>query len=677
MMLKIKQHGLNSFFFLSLLLGLANVAFAQEHCDDLPSKKVRKLLDEGTNRKYLLHEQIRFLTEAIELDEDCIICRFERAMLYFEHAEKRRVDYGQAEKEFRDVVTRCPYYHADPWYYLGLISYMNKDYSEAKKAFEFYVKFPPDDPEKLGKDADKKYDDVKEVMEEIDFYAEFYDNPVPFEPEVVRKVSGSGDEYLPMISPDNSLLFFTRKSMKKTRGDLFEKEIELFMWANRDTINFDYSEGSKMPPPFNLGDHYGGVTISVNNKELFVTVCKVRSDGYNDCDIYVSRWTRLYNEKYGSIEWGWGELEDLGEGVNTQGGWEAQPSVTPDGKTLYFATARETSIDYSIDIYVSTKQEDGTWGQAVPVAGGINTSANEKSPFIHADSKTLYFSSNGGFGAGGYDIFYTRQDSNNTWQEPKNIGFPINSSQDEHGLIVSMDGNFAYFSTNRLEGEGGYDIYRFALPGLARPEEVVLVKGNVSENGAVMDESTKVTIRNLKTRAIRDVKIDQEDGSFATVVNVSRNDYLVQIESEESAFEAYILSKSHSQPEGIVDLDIELSELAIGEDYVLNDIFYETNKANIDQTSKWLLDAFADYLKKNPTIKIMILGHTDNVGDDMDNYALSADRAFTVKEYLVEQGVNAKRIDFKGYGESQPRATNETAEGRALNRRTEFRLLDK
>ena len=669
-------------YFLSILIfGLLFLSIpeaqAQNDCTNDLGKKTRKLIEEGKNRKYLIREQIDFLNEALEIDEDCLECRFQLGMLYFDKAKRGNGSYTNSTRFFRELVAQCPTYHSDAWYYLGLIAYGQQDYPEALKAFEAYIHFPPDDASKFSKDSDKKYDDVKEVIDEIEFFAEFYGNPVSFEPEVVKNVSTRGDEYLPMISPDNELIFYTGKYRKKAKGDLFEREIEQFMWSKRPQINAEFEKGEALEPPFNLGDNYGGVSISVNNKELYVTVCKPRSDGYNDCDIYVSRYEKTFDEKFGSWDWGWSELENLGPNINTNDGWEAQPSITADGNTIYYATARETSKDHSIDIFTAKRQADGTWGKSHPMGEEINTSGNEKSPFIHSDSKTLYFSSDGRMGAGGYDIFYSRQDSAGLWSEPKNIGHPINSDKDEHGLIVSTDGKTAYYSTNSLQGIGGYDIYRFAMPEEAKPENVILVKGEIKNADDFDIQETKITIKNLQTQTITEIEIDQDDGKYAMVINIEKNDYLLQIEKEDAAFEAHVFTRVNSEKIGVVSIDFDPETIKIGSDYVINDIYYATNSADIDESSKWVLDAFADYLIRYPNIKVMILGHTDNVGDELANYALSADRAFTVNEYLERKGVAANRVDFKGYGESNPIESNNTPEGRALNRRTEFRILEK
>ena len=659
------------------LLNSVVVSRAQSSCTDDLSKKTLKLVEDGKNRKHLIREQITFLKEALEIDESCLECRFQLGLLYFDKAKRSNGSYSNSTNYFRELVALCPTYHSDAWYYLGLIAYGHQDYQEALKAFKEYIHFPPDDASKFSKDADKKYDDVKEVIEEIEFLAEFYGNPVPFEPEVVKNVSTKGDEYLPMISPDNEIIFYTGKYHKKAKGDLFEKEIELFMWSKRTAINEEFEKGEALGQPFNLGDNYGGVSISINNKELYVTVCKPRSDGYNDCDIYVSRFEKIYDEKYGTWDWGWSELVNLGPNINTNDGWEAQPSITSDGNTIYYATARETSKNHSIDIFTAARQPDGTWGKAHPIGGKINTNGNEKSPFIHSDSKTLYFSTDDRMGAGGYDIYYSRHDSASGWSEPKNIGYPINSDKDEHGLIVSTDGKTAYYSTNSLQGVGGYDIYRFALPVEAKPEKVILIKGEIKDADDFDIQATKITLKNLQTQAIKEIEIDSDDGKYAVVINLEKNDYLLQIEKEDAAFEAHVFTGVRSQKIGIVSIDFEPEAIKIGSDYVINDIYYATNSADIDESSKWVLNAFADYLIRYPNIKVMILGHTDNIGDKLANYALSADRAFTVKELLESQGVPPGRIDFKGFGETSPIANNETPEGRALNRRTEFRILDK
>jgi len=633
-------------------------------------------LEKGGSKKYSRTERIAFLKDALEIDEECLPCMYLLGKEYFIKAKAGHASYRTSEENFKELVQLCPEFHSDPYYYLGIIYYGRNSYQDALFYFKGYVNFPTDDESKFSKDSDKKYDDVKEVIDELEFKASFYGNPVPFNPVKVNRISTLNDEYLPMLSPDNEIIFFTRKSMKKAKGDLFAIEIEELVLGQRTHFDSAFDVGEAMEAPFNLGDNYGGVSLSIDNKEMFITICTKRMDGYNNCDIFLSKYEKQFDEEYMAWDWAWGEPVNLGEEINTPDGWEAQPSISGDGKTLYFATAREASMENSIDIYQSSRSEDGTWSKAIPIDGGINTIGNEKSPFIHSDSKTLYFSCDNREGAGGYDIFYVRLNADSTWSKSKNIGFPINSDKDEHGLIVSVDGKKAYYASNQIKGHGGYDIFSFEMPVEAKPDKIVLLKGEVEMDEGDYIEDIKVTLKNVQTKKISEIDVDQEDGKFAIVMNVEKNDFILEVEKEGAPFEAHVFTKNDSV-EVISHVEYTPKLVEVGEEYVINDIHYQTNSADFDQASEYMLEAFSEYLVKNKNMSVVIIGHTDNVGDELANYALSADRSFTVKLFLESKGVPESRIDFKGMGETKPIATNDSAYGRALNRRTTFKVVEK
>lgn len=676
-MLRNRLTGLKtSVLFFAFIFLFNNINFSQEACEQDLSSKTLKLLEKGKSKKHPRNERMGYLNEALEIDENCLECMFILGIDYFKKAKSSSASYKPSENNFKELIRLCPNYHSDPYYYLGVIYYGRSNYGEALKYFELFVQFPLDDDSKFSKDYEKNYDDVKEVIRELEFKASFYGNPVPFEPNKVAHISTSADEYLPTMSPDNEIIFFTRKSLKKAKGDLFSKEIEELTIGRRIDSYSNFDEGFAMEAPFNLGDNYGGVSLSIDNKEMFITVCKPRMDGYNNCDIYVTHYEKYFDESMMTWDWGWSELENLGPNVNTPDGWEAQPTISGDGKTLYFATARESSIDHSIDIFKSNRNPDGSWSEAVSMGSKINTRGNEKSPFIHSDSKTLYFSCDSRPGAGGYDIYYLRLQKDSTWSKAVNIGYPINTDKDEHGLIVSTDGKKAYYASNNIQGHGGYDIYRFDLPPEAKPDNIVLLKGEVDRSEDEYIEDIKVTLKNVQTKKVSEVKLDKDDGKFAVVINVSESDFVLEIEKEGAPFEARVFTKADSTI-AVSKIDYKPKLLSVGEEYVINDIHYPSNSSDFDRASEIMLEAFADYLIKHPKIKVIIQGHTDNIGDELANYALSADRAFTVKLFLEDRSVAEKRIEFKGLGENEPIASNDSEAGRALNRRTTFKVLAK
>ena len=652
---------------------------AQSDCDLSVSKKAEKLLSEAQNSSRLSNaERYELVQRAVEEDPDCLRCNMDLARLSFRKAEATRTSWQGALQHFQKVKSLCPDYHADVYYYLGLIYYSIQEYTEAAEAFNSFLEFPTGDASKVSRDHSKKIADVNSLIEEVYFYSEFYENPVPFDPQRVSGINTPQNEYLPMLSPDNEIIFYTRQFTEKRKGDLISREIEEFMQSERADYTEPFPAGKVLPPPFNVGDNYGGVSISVDNREMYITVCTPVAGGYNNCDLYVTH----RKEVNGDLQWS--ELENLGPEVNTPDGWEAQPSLSSDGKTLYFASVRAGSTpdedgNPTIDIYYTTRKADGTWNAATPAGPVINTAGNDKSPFLHSDSRTLYFASNGRIGAGGYDIFYSRQNKDGSWSKPKNIGYPINTAQDEHGLIVSTDGKYAYYASADLEKAQGLDIFSFAMPGKARPDKVLLLKGTIeTETGEPLTDA-HLEIKYSDTTKVEHIPIRNSDGGYAAVINLHRSDQvLVTVKTREPGLQ--FTSRSFSLADtlrAVQTINQKVEELKPGSSFAIEDIHFATNSSDILPDSKKILKEFADYLKEHPRLKIRIEGHTDNVGDDYYNLVLSTDRAFEIMGYLQEQGVPGPRMKFAGYGETRPIADNTTAEGRAANRRTEFLVLEK
>ena len=296
-------------------------------------------------------------------------------------------------------------------------------------------------------------------------------------------------------------------------------------------------------------------------------------------------------------------MRNLGPNINGPQTWEGQPSLSADGKTLYFASARPGGYG-KIDIYYSERNQDGSWSKAKNIGRPINSPESDKSPFIHTDSKTLYFvseSSDDRWGAGDFDIFYTKQDiASGIWDKPINIGYPINSEGPEESLIVSLDGHFGYFSSQRKEGRGGKDLFYFDIPEDAKPEKVILAKGKVdAEDPGLLNSSKLVMTDENGEKKEQDINFDEE-GDFVAVVNVEKikGDALIQLEGDQTAFQSILLTSDDIADGVVKNKDLEIKKVTNGESYTLNDILYETNSSKIVSSSKLVLDAFADWLKK-------------------------------------------------------------------------------
>jgi outer membrane protein OmpA-like peptidoglycan-associated protein/tetratricopeptide (TPR) repeat protein len=657
-------------------------------CGKPSDKKVVKLLDEASKAKAAM-ERHQKLKSALEVDGECAECLFQLGVSAYRIGKEGGKGYQAAQRYFDQLEAKCPQYHSDVPYLKGIMYYAEDQFAEAAKSFEAFRKFPSDDPSKMSTDYDKKYADVEAVMPELQFYVDFYKNTAPLNPQLIRNVSTPAKEYLPMLSPDNELLFFTRVSKRQAKGDIVSREVEELTEARRPDVKADFNAGRALPEPFNLGDGYGGLTISVNNQEMFVTVCgPADARGYKNCDIFRSHYETKFDLDKGGQTFEWAGLENLGPNINTPDGWESQPSLSADGNTLYFAASRLNTD--GIDIFQSSRDSTGQWSPARPVKG-INTTGDEKAPFMHSDSRTLYFAakppndesgrideSRGYKGAGGYDIFFSKLNDDGTWSRPKNIGHPLNTDQDEHGLIVSADGHTAYFASARYQGAGDLDIFGFELPKEARPDDILVVKGEVrNEKGELVRDAT-VEIEYMDSRKVDIIRVDSLTGRYATVVKLKEgSDVIMTVKKKDHVFDSRSFAVEDTVRAGVAKVDMTVQKIEVGKSYRVNDIKYATNSAAITKSSEYIVDELIGFLNENPTVKIRVGGHTDSRGNAADNMKLSNDRALTVKEYMQGHGINGSRLTHQGFGPEKPLATNDTEEGRAQNRRTEFVIVSR
>ena len=574
----------------------------------------------------------------------------------------RMIDY------FEKAIEYCPEIeNYRILYVLGEHYYLEKDYATAKAYLNDYIS------NRQGYKTDQLRDRAEFFITVIDDYLDLMSNPVDFNPVKVGGVSTDRDEFLPSLSPDNKYMFFTRKQMVDTRTFKGYEEREVF---NRSKNNYDgsFTEGMPMDAPFNRGLDQGGSSVSVDNKMIFVTAIQMVPKKFNGKTTLYAMGDIYYTE---FIDGSWTELKSVGPEVNQRDLWEGQPSISADNKTLFFSRAINKVIPgehYGLmDIYKATRLEDGTWGHVKNLGPTINTSGNEKSPFMHSDSYTLYFSSDAHVGVGGFDIYYSKLNKEDEFEKPKNIGYPINSEEDEHGFIVSTDGKFGYFAS--LMDEESLDIYRFELYEQARPEKVVFVKGETISGKEAID-GLEIKLKNVVTNKEVDAVLDQNTGEYVGVIAVKEDeDVLMTAKKDGYAFTSQYISSNETVVGKPVKADMEVKKIQKGETYRINNINFATNSYELNNVITSILDEFGAYLIRNPGLAVELHGHTDDVGDRDKNQILSENRAKAVYEYLIQAGVEASRLSFKGYGPSKPVASNDSEEGRALNRRTEFLVI--
>ena len=632
-----------------------------DSCKIKLDKKTEKIYQQGIDlfrqKNYNLAGQM--MRKVVAEEPGCVDAFFVLGMI---NVKKQDNNFREAEKNFRKVVELCPFYDVYTYYYLGEIYYGRENFDSAARNLEIFLK----DVDKIKKDED--YNRAVELQKYARFYLEITRNPVPFQPRVVEGVSTPEDEYLPILSPDNQMALFTRERKIAAGRNSLVKETrtqEKFMFSLRQPDG-KFGESEEMPEPFNINNNEGGATLTADNNTLYYTVCKFDNDKkYLNCDIY-------YSENVGGT---WSPIRSVSSKINLPGSWESQPSVSADGQTLYFVSDRTGGYG-GYDIYRSIRNASGEWGTPINLGPSINSKGNEKSPFIHPDGKTLYFSSDGWPGLGGYDIFYSKINDRGTWSKPTNIGFPINSTEDEIGFFVSTDGTLGFFASNKFKGNGGWDLYSFDLYDAARPEKVLFIKGNVKTESSEEPTKARIELKNLETKQVSQIPMDSITGNYVAVAPFN-SDYIMTVKKADHVYESKYIAKTDTIFKVPAKVDIEMKPIELNKSYRINDIYFPFNSFDLSDESKVVLDQLMDFLNENKTICIQIQGHTDNIGNDAGNLKLSENRARSVYNYLVEKGITETRLNYKGFGKSMPVTDNDSDTGRAKNRRTVFVITHK
>lgn len=551
----------------------------------------------------------------------------------------------QAIKSYKNAIAIDSAFFVPAYYILANLLFDQQQYSESIIYYKKYSAY------QNIREAEKAR--LSRNLKSAEFRIDAMANPVPFKPvNLGPNVNTAGYEFVNYISPDRQRLYFTRRM---TSGD--RRDEQFFYCIN--VKDSEWSPSSDIGPPINTEGDEGAMTVSPDGQYLFFSGCN-SMNGFGSCDLYVSR---LNGNQ-------WSEPVNLGPVVNTRD-WESQPSFSSDGRTLYFVSNRPGGYGES-DIWITRMLESGEWSTPVNAGEVINTKEAERGPFIHPDALTLYFSSKGHTGMGQGDLFYSTL-KDGKWSEPVNLGYPVNTDDDEITMIVDNEGRYAYYSSTREEGLGLQDIYRFELHKGVKPGKVSYMKGIVYDSIThkpleaivkLLDPSTGDTI--ISSRS------NPGDGSFLLVIPGGRN-YALNVERQGYLFySAYFEMAVESDYIDPFRKDIPLKPIKEGESMVLRNIFFATDSFNLLPESTAELDQLVRLLATNKGMDIEISGHTDNEGTEVYNQVLSEKRARSVYNYLLKAGIEPQRLKYRGYGQSVPIATNETPEGRALNRRTEL-----
>ncbi len=590
------------------------------------------------------------LQKALKEDEQFI----EAHMLLGQIYDEQKL-YEKAIDAFNNVIEIDPEFFPNVLFTIADEEFILGRYKDSKGHLEKYLTFT-NIPPKIKKRA-------AFLVQCCNLSIDLINHPVPFVPfNLGDSINSEFSEYSPSLTIDEQTMIVTRLR-PADKSTITGRSLEEDFYSCVKNLDSTWGRMRPVGPPLNSHGNEGCPSLTADGKILYFTICD-RSDGMGSCDIY-------YSQRIGKR---WSDPINMGVKVNSSA-WDTQPSISPDGNILYFTSSRPGTKGYS-DIWKTSKDESGNWTSPVNLGDSINTDGTEQTPFIHSDGKTLYFSSNGHPGMGGMDIFYSHMDDKGNWSKAVNIGYPINSGDADGYLFVNARGNKAYFASDKYGGKGGLDIYSFDLYEEARPTAVTYMKGTVYDSKTHQRLQAKFELIDLSTSmtAVQS-NSDAQSGEFMVslptdrnyALNVSRDGYLFYSENFE-------LKGDHSQLKPYVK-DILLQPIESGSIVVLKNIFFDFDKSDLKPESQVELNRLVDLLKRNARMKIEIGGHTDNKGTPVYNQVLSENRAKSVYEYLVNKGIDKSRLSYKGYGLTQPMATNDTEEGRATNRRTEFKVV--
>lgn len=498
-------------------------------------------------------------------------------------------------------------------------------------------------------------------------------NPVDIIVTSIENVNSKYPEYAPVVSADEQTMIFTTRRMAKSNGEDGESN------QKKDPIDFKYYEdlyiskkgkdgtwgAAKPMSNINSEGHEASIGLTVDGQQLFIYSAQDDPQG----DIYYSKlegnnWTKPV----------------AFDPVNSKAS-ETHACFSADGKTIYFTSNRKGGFG-GFDIYRVTLLPNGEWSKPLNLGSKINTEFDERAPFIHPDGVSLFFASNGHETMGGFDIFQATELGDDGWSTPENIGYPINTTEDDLFFTTSVDGKRSYYASEKDNGLGEKDLYMITLPKPdVQPMTVMSGTFSLGDKSGTIPADAQIIVKDNESGEIVGIyKPNKKTGKYLFILPPGKN-YNVTYEAEGYLFKSENLIVPKNSAFQSMKKEIKLAPIKANESIVLNNVFFEFNSYELTADSKTELNKLFSLLSNNPSIKVEIQGHTDSKGNNSLNMKLSQNRAESVRKYLVKKGIKASRVVAVGYGETKPIAKNTNAdgsdneEGRALNRRIELKIL--
>jgi len=673
------------FISLNIFSQTKNVEFTKESFPNNISQLDEALKDIGDGDYYYndgignIEVAISFYLKANQFNPNNALLNYKIALCYLEvKPVNQAIKHFYIAQELDDRVS------SDFNYNLARAYHLSFDFDKAIELYRLYKRsLKPADLTAMSDEIDKKISECENGKELIK-------NPVRVKIENMGSgVNSRFPDYGPIINSDESILFFTSRREGSTGED---KDINDFEYY--EDIYYSEYKSSYWAPPVNIGLPINSFThdavIGMSPDGTSILIYRDNNGG----DIYISKLSGLK----------WAKPKSLGSPINSNG-QENSGTFTFDGKGLYFVSDRPGGYGGK-DIYFSRMNTDGKWLEPMNLGASINTKYNEIGVFMLPDGRTLYFSSQGHKTMGGYDIFKSTFE-NGKWSEPVNIGYPINSADNDVFFSISASGRHGYYSSVRDDGKGGQDIYLVNFFGpekypIFNNEDNLIASKEAADLEVNMEKfekihTTKLTlVKGQITDALTGEKllaqidlIDNQTGEILATFesNSASGKYIVSLPSGKNygiavRAEDYLFhSENFDIPESSeyheVTKNISLKHVEVGSEIALHNIFFDYKKSDLTKESISELNRLVSLLKQYPTIKIEISGHTDEIGGEEYNQTLSTQRAKAVVDYLISKGISSARLSYVGYGFSKPIAPNDTEEGRQQNRRSEFLIISK
>jgi OOP family OmpA-OmpF porin len=639
---------MRTFLGIVIILLISSIAFGQVKYST-KSKKAIKLYEEAESllRQRRFTSAITKLQGALEKDNDFVEAHLRLAFTYELLRELKNQQY-HLEQIVRIAPNSARYKNV--YYSLGKVYFNQGKYQQSGvllKKLESY-----------GIENDRMRKDVESLWENINYAVENIQNPIDIDPTPMSGVLNSFPlQYFPVLTADGNTIIYT------TRDGVTFHDDENIVISTKDEQG-KWQEPIGISPNINSQFNEGTCTISADGRTLIFTNCEGRPR-VGECDLYISY-------KRGDE---WSEPKNLGRNINSRS-WDSQPSLSADGRKLFFISDRAGGKGKR-DIWISVKDENDEWQKAENLSKVVNSADEEVSPFIHVNGTTLFFASTGFPGFGGYDLYMTEW-KDSAWSEPVNLGYPLNTHEDQVSLFVSTDGKAGYYSYERINKANVKEslLYKFEFPaeGILENKSIYLT-GNVYDAETNEPLEARIELYTLGEEQPTTIfTSDPVTGKYYTILNENTR-FALYTERQGYLFESQtfdVLPESGNE----LERDIYLKPIKKGKSVRLNNIFFEFNSANISEESKTEIMKVAQFIKDNPGVRLSIEGHTDDQGSYDYNMSLSERRAKAVYDFLLNADISPELLTFKGFGETMPVTENKDEKSRGLNRRIEFSVIE-